>query len=115
MARIFAIADLHLSSSGAKPMDVFGAPWVHHAERIARAWDAEVAPDDTVLLPGDLSWARNLDEARADLGWIAARPGAKVLLRGNHDSWWTSLVKVRRALPPRCLALQHDAIDLGEG
>jgi len=113
MARLFAIADLHLSSSGAKPMDVFGAHWKDHATRIAAAWDATVAPDDAVLLPGDLSWARDLDEARADLAWIGARPGVKVLLRGNHDGWWGSVSKVRKALPAGCHALQNDAFDLG--
>lgn len=114
MARLFAIADLHLSASGAKPMDVFGPLWKDHPQRIAAAWDAAVAPGDTVLLPGDLSWARDLDEAREDFAWIGARPGVKFLLRGNHDGWWGSLAKVRRALPPGCHALQNDAFDLGD-
>ena len=114
MGRLFAIADLHLSSSGAKPMDVFGAAWTNHPARMAAAWDAVVAADDLVLLPGDLSWARDLDEARADLAWIGARPGSKFLLRGNHDGWWASLGKVRSALPPGCHALQNDAFDLGD-
>lgn len=95
-------------------MDVFGAAWKDHPERIAAAWDATVATGDTVLLPGDLSWARNLPEARADLAWIGARPGTKVMLRGNHDGWWSSLAKVRGALPPGCFALQNDAFDLGD-
>jgi predicted phosphohydrolase len=113
MARLFAIADLHLSSSGAKPMDVFGALWIGHAERMAAAWDSRVAPSDTVLVPGDVSWARDLDEARGDLAWIGARPGVKFILRGNHDGWWASLKSVRRALPSGCHALQNDAFDLG--
>jgi predicted phosphohydrolase len=113
MRRVFAIADLHLSSSGAKPMDIFGEAWIDHAARMAAAWDASVAAEDVVLLPGDLSWARTLDEARGDLAWIGARPGMKALLRGNHDGWWTSIGKVRAALPPGCQALQHDAIELG--
>jgi predicted phosphohydrolase len=111
---MFAIADLHLSSSGAKPMDVFGADWEDHPRRIAAAWDAVIASEDAVLLPGDLSWARDLEEAHGDLAWIAARPGAKFLLRGNHDAWWSSLAKVRLALPSGCYALQNDAFDLGE-
>ena len=114
MGRLFAIADLHLSSSGAKPMDIFGASWKDHAGHMAAAWDAAVVTDDVVLLPGDLSWARDLDEARGDLAWIGARPGEKFLLRGNHDGWWSSLKKVRAALPPRCHALQNDAYDLGD-
>jgi predicted phosphohydrolase len=113
VSRLFAIADLHLSSSGEKPMDVFGPQWIDHAARMAAAWDATVGDRDAVLLPGDLSWARTLAEAAGDLEWIAARPGTKYLLRGNHDSWWSSIGQVRRALPPDCRALQHDAFDLG--
>ena len=113
MSRLYAIADLHLSGSGAKPMDVFGENWKDHARRMAASWDATVAPGDAVLLPGDLSWARSLDEAGVDLDWIGARPGFKVLLRGNHDGWWTSLSKVRQRLPAGCHALQNDAVDLG--
>ena len=94
-------------------MDVFGPAWVDHPPRIATAWDAVVTADDVVLLPGDLSWARDLAEARADLDWIGARPGAKYLLRGNHDGWWSSIGKVRAALPERCYAMQNDAFDLG--
>lgn len=112
MPRLFALADLHLSLSGAKPMDVFGEIWRDHPARMAEAWDRTVAADDAVLLPGDLSWAGTLDEAAPDLAWIAARPGRKVLLRGNHDSWWSSRAKVERALPVGCLALQHDSVQL---
>ena len=113
MSRLFAIADLHLSASGAKPMDVFGEIWRDHAVRMAAAWDAAVGPSDDVLVAGDLSWARTLDEARDDLGWIGARPGRKYLLRGNHDSWWSSAASVRRALPAGCEILQNEAFDLG--
>jgi predicted phosphohydrolase len=109
MTRLFAIADLHLSSSGTKPMDIFGELWREHPARMAEAWDRIVAPEDTVLLPGDLSWAKNIEEAAQDLAWIGLRPGRKILLRGNHDSWWTSLAKVRHALPIGCDALQNDA------
>ena len=86
MARLLALADLHLSLTGDKPMDVFGELWRDHPVRMADAWDRIVRPEDTVLLPGDLSWARKLDEAAEDLGWIGARPGRKILLKGNHDS-----------------------------
>ena len=113
MSNLHALADLHLSLDGSKPMDVFGDLWRDHATRMARAWDEAVAPEDVVLLPGDLSWATGLDRAAADLAWIGERPGRKVLLRGNHDTWWASASKVRRALPPGCEILQHDAVDLG--
>jgi predicted phosphohydrolase len=113
--RVFGISDLHLSFSTDKPMHVFGAHWLGHADKMAAAWDTLVGPDDVVLCPGDLSWALKLEEAAADLAWIAARPGRlKVLTRGNHDYWWTAIGKVRRALPPGLVALQNDAVDLGD-
>jgi predicted phosphohydrolase len=114
MARLFALADLHLSGTGDKPMDVFGEVWAEHSRRMAEAWDERVAPEDFVLLPGDISWARNLSEARPDLEWIAGRPGRKLLLRGNHDSWWGSAARVREALPPGCDLLQNDSHLLGD-
>lgn len=113
--QIFGISDLHLSFASDKPMDVFGEHWRDHATRMATAWDELVGPDDAVLVPGDISWALRLEQAAADLAWIAARPGrVKVLVRGNHDYWWSAIGKVRKALPPTLVALQNDAIDLGE-
>ena len=85
---IYAISDLHLSLSGRKPMDIFGDAWRDHAQRIAENWDSIVGPDDTVLLAGDHSWALRFEEAKPDLDYIAARPGRKILIRGNHDYWW---------------------------
>ena len=111
--RWFALADLHLSLSGDKPMDVFGPLWHDHATRMAEAWDGRVGDEDLVLLPGDLSWARTLAEAASDLAWIEARPGRKVLGRGNHDSWWGKPVgKVRAALPRSCALLHHEALEI---
>jgi predicted phosphohydrolase len=113
--RIWGLSDLHLSFSSDKPMDVFGDHWAGHADKMAAAWDALVAPDDVVLCPGDLSWAMKLEGAAADLSWIAARPGRlKILTRGNHDYWWSAIGKVRAALPPGLVALQNDAVDVGE-
>jgi predicted phosphohydrolase len=109
MSRIFAIADLHLSLAGHKPMDIFGEQWSGHAGRMAEAWDGTVTDEDTVLLPGDLSWARDAEEAAPDLEWIGLRPGRKILMRGNHDSWWSSLTKVRAQLPPGCEPLQNNS------
>jgi len=113
MARVFALSDLHLSLNGEKPMDRFGAIWQRHAERMAQAWDANVSESDTVLLGGDLSWGRNLEEASPDLRWIADRPGRKLLLRGNHDSWWSSLAKLRRTVPGNWELLQNCALRAG--
>lgn len=111
--KIFALADLHLAHSVDKPMDVFGEHWRDHVGRMAQAWDATVSDKDWVLCPGDLSWAMTLQEVAPDLAWIAARPGRKVLGRGNHDYWWSAISKLRKVLPPSCFALQNDALDLG--
>ena len=81
---VFAISDLHLPAR-VKPMDVFGEHWKNHFDRIRADWRERVAPGDLVLLPGDLSWAMRLEEAREDLASIAELPGQKLLLRGNHD------------------------------
>jgi predicted phosphohydrolase len=113
MARLFALADLHLSQIGRKPMDIFGELWRDHAARMAAAWDRTVGSEDTILLGGDLSWGRDLDEAAPDLAWIAERPGHKILLRGNHDGWWRSAGKVRAALPGDCELLQANAVRVG--
>lgn len=107
--RVFAIADLHLPGGQGKTMDVFGAHWRGHPQRIAADWDDHVDADDIVLLAGDLSWAMHLAQAADDLAWLAARPGTKILVRGNHDYWWQSIGKVRRTLPAGCVALQNDA------
>jgi predicted phosphohydrolase len=90
-------------------MEVFGEHWRDHPERLAAAWDEAVDQEDLVLVCGDISWAASLEEARPDLAYLAARPGRKLLLRGNHDYWWKSLAKVREALPPGLEALQNDA------
>lgn len=112
--RIWGISDLHLSFSTNKPMDIFGGNWTDHAAKMAKSWDELVHEDDIVLCPGDLSWAMRLEEAKLDLEWIGQRPGVKILGRGNHDYWWSSIGKVRAALPAKCFALQNDAIDVGD-
>lgn len=112
--RIYAIGDLHLPGAQSKPMDVFGAHWEGHFEKIEQDWRSRVQPDDTVLVPGDLSWAMTLEEAAPDLKRICALPGRKLLLRGNHDYWWSSLMRVRALLPEGNWALQNDARDIGD-
>ncbi len=112
--RLYAIGDLHLPGGDEKPMDVFGPHWQDHFSRICEDWRSRVAPEDTVLLPGDLSWAMQLQDALPDLQAIAALPGRKVLIKGNHDLWWGGIGQLRRALPEGVIALQHDAVDLGE-
>jgi len=109
---IYAISDLHLSLSGEKPMDIFGEAWRDHAERIAGNWDAMVRPHDTVLLVGDLSWALRFEDAKRDLEYIAARPGNKILVRGNHDYWWRreSTTRIQRQLPANMKLLHGHGI-----
>ena len=84
------MADTHLSRARPKPMDVFGDHWRDHPAKIAAACRAVIAPDDLLLMPGDLSWALKRAEAEPDLAWLAALPGIKVLAKGNHDFWWDS-------------------------
>ena len=93
-------------------MDIFGPHWERHFERVSEDWRARVRPEDIVLLPGDLSWAMYLEDAMDDLNAIAALPGRKILLRGNHDYWWSAIGRVRRALPEGMYALQNDALAL---
>lgn len=111
--RVFAIADLHLSFTAPKPMTVFGPQWAGHPGAIFTHWREVVADGDVVLLPGDLSWAMRLPGALEDLSHVAALPGTKVLLRGNHDYWWPAIGKLRAALPPGMLAVQNDALRIG--
>ena len=109
---IYAIGDLHLPGHQEKPMNVFGDHWDRHFDVIRENWLSMVAPEDVVLIPGDISWAMQLSEARDDLMQIAALPGRKLLLRGNHDYWWNSISKVRALLPENMYAIQNDALAL---
>jgi len=106
---LFAISDLHLGFTVDKPMDRFGPHWVDHPVKIARAWRERVGPDDTVLVCGDTSWAMRLEEVAADLAFVGELPGRKILLRGNHDYWWSTVSRVRRALPAGMEALQNES------
>jgi len=108
--RLFAIADPHLSRAQPKPMDVFGPGWEGHPQVFFDRWRETVGEGDLVLVPGDVSWAMRLEDAMPDLEDIAALPGRKVLLRGNHDYWWPSISKLRRVLPEGMYAVQNDAI-----
>ena len=109
---IHAISDLHLGFAVDKPMDRFGPAWEDHAHKMAARWRERVRDTDTVLVCGDTSWAMRLEEARPDLEFVGALPGRKVLLRGNHDYWWGSLKKLRQALPPSIVPLQHDSLEV---
>ena len=94
---IFAMADLHLAiSNPEKSMEVFGKNWGDYIPRIKESFDAKVKPEDTVLMPGDLSWATYLNEAKEDFSFIDSLPGHKLICRGNHDYWWTTIKKMEK-------------------
>ncbi|NLM73666.1 MAG: serine/threonine protein phosphatase [Clostridiaceae bacterium] len=90
---IYAISDLHLSFGTDKPMNVFG--WADHPSNIKENWLKVINDDDYVLIPGDISWGINLEEAAPDLEFIDSLPGKKILSKGNHDYWWSTLNKFR--------------------
>ncbi|SMB80395.1 hypothetical protein SAMN00017405_0868 [Desulfonispora thiosulfatigenes DSM 11270] len=114
--KIFALSDLHLSFDENyqeyKPMNIFGEKWQDHAEKIKENWVKTVSNEDIVLVPGDLSWGLNLEDIVYDLSYLENLPGKKIISKGNHDLWWKSLSKVRKALPENIIALQNDHIIL---
>ena len=89
---LYTIGDLHLSLGAPKPMDVFGGKWVGYMEKL-KAGMSVIGPEDTTVLCGDLSWALGLDQAQADFAWINDIPGRKIILKGNHDYWWSTAAK----------------------
>ena len=93
---LYAIGDTHLSLGADKPMDVFGGGWSGYVDKL-RAGFAEIGPEDTVVLCGDLSWGMSLEQAREDFAFLDALPGRKILLKGNHDYWWTTAAKMERS------------------
>ncbi len=110
---VFAISDLHLCSRGDKPMDIFGGNWEGYLDAIKASWLESVKEGDLVLIAGDISWAMSLENAISDLGDIAALPGTKIIIRGNHDYWWNSYNKLSKELPVNFYALQNNSIRLG--
>lgn len=92
---LYAIGDLHLSLSAEKPMDVFGGAWSGYMDKLHEGLSV-ISPNDTTVLLGDLSWALDLDQATADFGWINNIPGKKIILKGNHDYWWSTVAKFER-------------------
>ena len=95
---IYTIADLHLSFSQNKPMNIFGENWNNHAEHIEKNWIKKVNEDDYVILPGDFSWATYLEDTIKDFEYLNKLPGKKILLKGNHDYWWTTLTSMQKFL-----------------
>lgn len=89
---LYAIGDLHLCLGAPKPMDIFGGSWVGYMEKL-EAGLSVIGPEDTTVLMGDLSWALDLQSAKADFAWIDRIPGRKIILKGNHDYWWSTASK----------------------
>ncbi len=114
---LYAISDLHLSLGVDKPMDVFGPEWSDYMTRLHAEWTRMIGPDDTVLMPGDFSWATYLPEAVPDFAWLHALPGKKILTKGNHDYWWTTRAKLDAFLMENGFhsirILHNDAIRVG--
>lgn len=112
--KIYAIGDLHLSGKPpSKPMEIFGKHWTDHAAKVAANWHQLIRSDDTVIICGDTSWAMDLQDALTDLNWIAALPGRKIILRGNHDYWWASLKKMQTATENNFSFLQNNFFTCG--
>ncbi|MBR6568720.1 MAG: metallophosphoesterase [Clostridia bacterium] len=90
---IFAIGDTHLTFSTDKPMDIFRG-WTDYVGRLEKNWRAVVGEDDTVVIPGDISWAMSLEQAKTDFAFLDSLPGKKLIMKGNHDYWWTTKRKM---------------------
>ena len=92
---LFAIADLHLSTLDAtnKSMEIFGRRWTGYTEKLRKSWEALITDNDTVIIPGVISWALTLEEAKNDLLFLDSLPGKKILGKGNHDFWWSTMKK----------------------
>lgn len=90
---LFVIADLHLSLGTDKPMDVFEG-WEHYTQRLEENWRRSVGENDTVVLAGDISWGMKLEETEADFSFLHSLPGKKLILKGNHDYWWSTKSKI---------------------
>ncbi len=112
--KIYSISDLHLDIFNTKPMDIFGPVWHDYLDKIIFDWNNKVTENDVIILAGDYSWAMKIEDVGADFEFLNQLKGTKIIIRGNHDYWWSSLKKVREILPPNTYALQNDAIKIGD-
>lgn len=92
---IYTLSDPHLSLSCEKPMDVFGGRWTNYVEKLSENL-SKLSADDTLIMPGDISWAMHLDELDADFGFLSSFPFRKIIGKGNHDYWWSTVSKLNK-------------------
>ena len=105
---VYVIADLHLSvSKPDKSMEIFGRRWSDYTEKLKKNWERIIEPTDTVVIPGDVSWGLTVEEAEPDLAFINSLPGKKLIGKGNHDFWWSTMTKMEQLLSDR----GYDGID----
>ena len=95
---IYTIGDLHLSFKNPKPMNIFGKNWENHEEKIKKDWMSKVKETDTVIHPGDFSWAMHLKDTYLDFEYLNSLPGKKIMLKGNHEYWWTTITNMKKFL-----------------
>lgn len=114
---LYAIGDLHLCLGAPKPMDVFGGAWVGYMDKLREGLSV-IGPEDTTVLLGDLSWALDLENAGADFEWINQIPGRKIILKGNHDYWWSTAAKFEKFCKARdfenLFLLNNNCYEYGE-
>lgn len=91
---LYTISDLHLGFNVEKPMDIFGDKWKNHCDKIKNNWLEKITDEDTILIAGDISWSLKAEDSVYDLDWINELPGNKIISKGNHDYWWTSISKL---------------------
>lgn len=115
--KLYAISDLHLSFGTNKPMNIFGKVWDQYEDKIKMNWLDTVSNDDVVLIPGDISWAMTLMEAKKDFAYIDQLPGKKIIMRGNHDYYFATKTKVEKFFLDNKMnsisVLHNNAYDLG--
>ena len=114
---LYAISDLHLPLGINKPMDIFGKKWENYVDRLYENWQNTVKKEDTVVLPGDFSWATYLEESKADFDFLNSLNGKKILFKGNHDYWWTTMNKMKKFVAENGYEniefLQNNSFDYG--
>lgn len=116
---VFVIADLHLDTkTNLKSMEVFGQRWLGYVEKLKKNWTKVVDEADTVIIPGDISWALNLEDAIEDLKFIDALPGKKIIMKGNHDFWWSTVSKINKIFEENKIStislLNNNALELDD-